>query len=261
MKVLRSMILGGLIIGIAGAISPRPRMPEGLAAFLGDLCVEAHNGLDGASLELHNTKFHCAIGSAAIDDASVKQILFTHLHGKRCVAVLIEGPDEAVRLYEVDRRGLHETWRGIRASLNPWKIAIADVDGDGQEEIAVGVYKKTRFHPVMANRLFIYGWDGEDVYAKWLGSRLSRPFTDFAFADFGEGTKLLAIEKTREGDDELAVYAWDGFGFTGEWRGARAKRLSGLATGTDTWISVRSERGSVAYIWTGSGLERREVQP
>jgi hypothetical protein len=263
-KVLRSVILGGLIVGVAGALSPRAPAPDTPTAFLGDLRVQAHNSPDGATLELANTRYHCALGRARIEHAAVKQILLSPLGGKTCVAVLLEGPQDAVRLYDVGRRGLDEMWRGISASLNPWKIAFVDVDGDGAEEIAVGVYKKARFHPVMANRLFIFGWDGQDVYPRWMGSRLSRPFSDFAFADFGGGTKLIAIEETRDGGDELGIYVWDDFGFAAEGRGARADRMSDLgvqgAPG-EQYISVRCGRERRAYVWNGTALRPREDAP
>ena len=119
-------------------------------------------------------------------------------------------------------------WRGVPARWKPWKLMVADVDGDGRSEIIVGVYKSTRFFPKPHNCLFIYGWDGRRAYPKWLGSSLSKPFVDFAFVK-GEGNspeELVAIEIKRDGRMCVAVYLWNGFGFTldwqsGDWRQAR----------------------------------------
>jgi hypothetical protein len=119
-------------------------------------------------------------------------------------------------------------WRGVPARWKAWKLAVADVDGDGRREIAVGVYKATRFFPRPHNCLFIYSWDGRRAHPKWLGSSLSRPFVDFAFVDSdGDGEEeLAAIETKRDGRRCLAVYSWNGFGFTldwqrGDWKEAR----------------------------------------
>lgn len=119
-------------------------------------------------------------------------------------------------------------WKGVPARWKPWKLAVADVDGDGRREIVVGVYKSTRYFPKPHNCLFIYAWDGRQARPKWLGSSLSRPFLDFAFADV-DGDKeeeLAAIEMKLDGRLCLALYSWNGFGFTldrqrGDWQQVR----------------------------------------
>lgn len=186
--------------------------------------------------------------SLTLDVENVRQISLGNLDGKLCLAAV--GSD--IRLYEVGADEINEIWRGL-GSLNPWKVLIADADGDGLEEIAVGVYKKSRFHPIMAKRLFVYSWDGEGLQPKWLGSRLSRPFTDFAFMD----GKLVAIEETRDQAMELAVYEWNGFGFSREWSGCKFARMSDLSEG-DGVIRVRTGRSKRAL--TLEGYELKEAQ-
>jgi hypothetical protein len=97
----------------------------------------------------------------------------------------------------------------------PWKVQAADVDGDGVCEISIGVYKTSRFHPVMAKRPFIYNWDGSDISPKWLGSRLSRPFSDYIFTDIDKdgADELIAAEYDRAGNMVITSYDWNGFGF------------------------------------------------
>lgn len=101
--------------------------------------------------------------------------------------------------------------------LNPWKVQTADVDGDGIIEISLGVYKEAPFHPVMAKRPFIYSWQENGLVPKWQGSRLSRPFEDYIFADLdgSGGDELIASELLENGGKVLQAYSWKGFGFEG----------------------------------------------
>jgi hypothetical protein len=98
---------------------------------------------------------------------------------------------------------------------NPWKIMLADVDGDGIVEVCVGVWKKTRYDPRYDNRLFIYGFEEGRLYPKWLGSRLSSPFVDFSFYDMdNDGTdELVALEIQRNRQKRIMIYKWQSFGF------------------------------------------------
>ncbi len=123
------------------------------------------------------------------------------------------------------RHGKKLLWEGVPMRWKPWKLQIADVDGDGINEIIVGVYKPTKFFPKPHNCLFVYGWRNNKAYPKWLGSSLSRPFTDFQFAnlDGEKGDELIALETTLKGKKSLGIYRWDSFGFTlqkkrGEWK-------------------------------------------
>lgn len=99
--------------------------------------------------------------------------------------------------------------------LNPWKVQVCDVDGDGEKEISLGVYTVAKYHPVYAKRPFIYYYHDNKLYPKWLGSRLSRPFEDYVFCDIDRDgmDELISIEITKEGKKELNSYKWKGFGF------------------------------------------------
>jgi len=218
---------------------------------------------DGLSISLRVKGRPREEWTVSFPNVTAKQILLANLNGKPHAILLLTG-NGGVHIYRVESGGLRELWAGLER-LNPWKVQAADVDGDGEVEIGIGVYKKARFHPVMAKRPFIYGWDGKQLYPKWLGSRLSRPFTDFVLADFGKaGTKLVAIEETKDGENELAIYRWSGFGFAGEWRGARSEKLSELAAcgpAGKQMIRVKAGRSIRTYIWSGKALQNREEHP
>lgn len=118
---------------------------------------------------------------------------------------------------EEDAMSVKPIFKYDMSRLNPWKIQTCDVDGDGKTEISAGVYKTARFHPVMAKRPFIYEWHGNGISPKWLGSRLSRPFDDYIFADINADgiDELISTEHLRDGKKAVNSYAWKGFGFEG----------------------------------------------
>lgn len=132
-------------------------------------------------------------------------------------------------------RGERRLWQGVPRRWRPWKLMTADVNGDGAREIVVGVHKSTRFFPEPHNGLFVYAFDGQTMVPMWLGSRLSRPFTDFTFAnlDSDRAEELVALETTRDGRRGVTVYSWSGFGFAGDWqRGAwKSARLLNASRG------------------------------
>lgn len=101
-----------------------------------------------------------------------------------------------------------------RHRFNIWKLMLADVDADGQAELCVGLRKKTRYHPVEDNRLFVYSLEGTALYPKWLGSQFANPFIDFDSRDPPAGRKeLVLLEALPDGRRRTVVYAWDYFGF------------------------------------------------
>ena len=103
------------------------------------------------------------------------------------------------------------------ADLNAWKLEVGDIDGDGIDEIALGVYTESPLHPIDAKRPYIYSFNGEALIPKWRGSRLSRPFVDFVLYDIDEdGTdEIIAIEILKSRKYKINSYKWKGFGFEG----------------------------------------------
>ena len=133
-------------------------------------------------------------------------------------------------------------WR--QPKLNPWKVRIADVDGDGEREIVAGVWKKSPKDQVMAKRVFVYSWNGERMLPKWLGSRLSRRFDDFTMADVNDDgwDELVALETAPGGKHRVSVYRWRCFGF--DWLGCsdEVEGLTGLRA-VDGKLSVDTREG------------------
>jgi hypothetical protein len=191
----------------------------------------AMRGRDALSLLILLSGTCRGIGVAGAAPLPASRVIVTDLDGDRQVerVVLQADRDPSVSVW----RGNRCLWRGVPRRWKPWKLATADVDGDGRREIVVGVHKATRYFPRPHNCLFIYGFDGRTVRPKWLGSSLSRPFEDFAFAnlDGDRAEKLVSVEITRRGTRCLVVYSWNGFGFTAEWQRGEWKTARLLETG------------------------------
>lgn len=121
-----------------------------------------------------------------------------------------------VIIYSLDG-GRKELFRWNASELKPWKLMIGDVDGDGIDEIALGVYKESPLHPIMAKRPFIYSFNNGKVLPFWRGSRLSRPFEDFVLYDLdGDGIcEIVSSEYLEDGNMVLNSYKWKSFGFEG----------------------------------------------
>ena len=121
----------------------------------------------------------------------------------------LEMADGAVSVSDTDRISLK--------AFNPWKVQTCDVDGDGTLEVSFGVYKTSRFHPVMAKRPFIYDLHENGISPKWRGSRLSRPFDDYIFSDVNSdgADEIVSIEHLADEGKAVNSYAWKGFGFEG----------------------------------------------
>jgi hypothetical protein len=108
-----------------------------------------------------------------------------------------------------------EIWRDRARGFRPWKVEVAELDGDSGPEVAVGVYKTTRHDPLPARRLFVYDWNGYCLFPKWLGSSLALPLVDFSFVrEAGKDTHLLLSVENDRDTRILRKYRWNGFGFT-----------------------------------------------
>lgn len=112
---------------------------------------------------------------------------------------------------------IEEVYRKDYTELKPWKIAIGDIDGNGVDEVSIGVYKESPLHATMAKRPFIYSFEDNGLRPKWRGSRLARPFEDYNFIDLDDDgiDEIISIEILEDNRRIINTYKWKGFGFEG----------------------------------------------
>ncbi|MFC5529855.1 hypothetical protein [Cohnella yongneupensis] len=97
-------------------------------------------------------------------------------YGDRLVVERVEQDGRRQRVYENDFK-----------DLKPWKIEVADVDGDRRNEIIIAVNKTTHFDEQAKN---------------YAGNLLSIP-----------GDELMFIERMADQGERIAIYYWLDFGF------------------------------------------------
>ncbi|WDV46105.1 hypothetical protein PV797_00060 [Clostridiaceae bacterium M8S5] len=130
--------------------------------------------------------------------------------------------------------------------FNPWKVQFCDVDGSNNIEISIGVYKKTKFHPVMAKRPFIFNYVDGQLIPKWRGSRLSKPFDDYIFVDidYDQEDELISIEHLRDGQKVINSYNWNGFGFEGKTQSKPFTDILSISKANDNEFMVSLKKGN-----------------
>ena len=118
-------------------------------------------------------------------------------------------------VYQLNETGKEKRYEFDLSYVKPMFLQVGDINGDGKTEIGVVAYKTTEYHPVLAKRPFFYALTDGALEKVWLGSRLSRPFTDFVLCDLdGDAVEeIVSVENTKEGDFIIAMYKWKGFGF------------------------------------------------
>jgi len=135
---------------------------------------------------------------------------------------------------------------------------------DGRPQLATANWKSTRFMPFDHNCLFLFAW-ADPVTPTWLGSALSRPYTEACHADLrGDGLwRLIAIETDAAGQPSLGVYRPVGFGYEGDWRSepvrwaARVRAFGNavVVSGAETAEMLPSDDGYRLVRLDGEPLE------
>lgn len=99
-----------------------------------------------------------------------------------------------------------------------WKVRVADLDGDGRDEVLLGIWSSVQRHdePQPHRAVWVLGWRNGRLEALWRGSSLARPLRDFQAVELDDDGRdeLLSLERTDSGC-MVSAYRWSGFGFGG----------------------------------------------
>jgi len=139
--------------------------------------------------------------------------------GRAGLVLLLRGdaPRAAGRLVGVNLADGRQADLSVEPLEGVWALDSADVDGDGRQELLVGVYKQAYFDPAVARRLRVYSYmPGEGrLVPRWRGTRMARRMLDFAAgpADKDGRVLLASLEDTGKGKRTIALYEWRFFGF------------------------------------------------
>ncbi len=111
------------------------------------------------------------------------------------------------------------TWKRVYENdfknLMPWKIDLADIDGDDFPEIMIALRKATPFDKEIKNRMFIFNYQNGILSRKWTGSKIAGIWRKFYVMDLfsAPGHELVFIEQTEDDTEKISVYSWFNFGF------------------------------------------------
>jgi poly-gamma-glutamate synthesis protein (capsule biosynthesis protein) len=127
-------------------------------------------------IEHFSLSFYKNIENYPISLADTCASLFSkNFSGVFCVRKL-----EKLNRYELsfdDAKTKEKARLGLQYPL--YRFAVGDIDGDGEQNIFIGVIKSTKFDPLIKRRLFIYQIKNGRINPLWLGSRLLFPLCDF----------------------------------------------------------------------------------
>ncbi|MFH1282420.1 MAG: CapA family protein [bacterium] len=152
------------------------------------------------------------------DPEELKECCVAQENGEHIIYGILGNKEETrgkhIVIIPVSENGFLKQLKDSRI-LNPWKIILADVDGDDKKELCVGVWKNTRYDSMYDNRLFIYNRDGHNIYPKWLGSKFQNSFIDFDFQNVNNDkeNELILLEKDQNENKNVVSYKWNSFGF------------------------------------------------
>lgn len=99
--------------------------------------------------------------------------------------------------------------------FNIWKLEVGDVEGNGEMELALGVYKKSPHHKVFMKRVFLYNIVDGRLKPKFRASRLSLPMDDFILYDIdGDGRHEIVSIEIKDKSYFIAAYHYENFHLT-----------------------------------------------
>ena len=159
--------------------------------------------------------------------------------------------DTLMVFYRNGEEGWECVYENDFEDLKPWKIELADIDGDGEKELVTAVCKTVRFDKTKKNRLFVFNYTNGMLVKKWTGSQIAGDWEDFTTGDFAPvpGDEIAFIRRTEAGE-RVSMYYWYDFGFLMLMESNDYEDI--------TAISI-PEEGRICMVYKTNGKERTAI--
>lgn len=95
-----------------------------------------------------------------------------------------------------------------------YQLKTLDFNGNGNDEILVGVVKKTRFDPQKNKRLFIFKIFEKEIRPLWMGSKVAHPLDHFTTQQINDSAYIITREIKTNGDTLYGFYVSAPFGIS-----------------------------------------------
>jgi hypothetical protein len=150
---------------------------------------------------------------------------------------------------------------------NVRQFVVADVDNDGEQEVAVVLWKPFRREPhivydtygfpspweegIQRNHLFVYGWRDDEWKPLWFSSPIPDPIFELAVEDVDgdQANELVVLEGSYDDTPDapgrhVAVWRWNGWGFVLERRSpaGRYESLSSSYADSDGILEIVTDQ-------------------
>ena len=147
--------------------------------------------------------------SESISDSQVKahnEVQYKNHIGK---LEIIEGAEKRLQIIWED--GDTVTWS---LPYDIYQLRIEDFTQNGNDEILVGVVKKTKFDPNMNKRLFIFKIFEKEIRPLWMGSKVAYPLDHFTTKIMRDTAYIITREIKKQGDTLYGYYVNASFGIS-----------------------------------------------
>lgn len=146
-----------------------------------------------AGTEINTNSYHITSHSATYTLTSVKQ--------------------ESTRLLLYKAKQLVD-WKTFSDSIA--SLTIVDIDNDGNEDIAVGIVKSSRWSEVKSLKMHLYKVQSDRILPLWRSSKLTSNLLDFCFVCNSGKNSACVLEQLSDTSYNLIRFRWKYFGLVFE---------------------------------------------